>query len=354
MSGSLRAKLLLAATTTLLAGALAFTAHRLLRGSEETWRGQQPYVVDPVAGLRCRSANTVRHPMTALDLSDPRPEIRKRRDANAFLREHDLPSPLDRPTVLVVGDSHVDGVVDTADNVTSLLEAASAASPAPYYCLNASCGYYSLWQHVLRARDLLPRWRPRVVVIVVFLGNDFVDLDNPLVPHLDDEGHELPATAAGPETTSGRKDALALPEPHTELFWQGLNQALLLHREPARLAVWMRKAAHAVEAMERAAAAHDARVVWVLLPSCDLVFPEHAKTLSPLAAEVTAGGAQRRVRDAFAALLASHEARVVDAEPAFRADGRLALYALDYHVYLAGHRLLAQLLQPVLDGLLAR
>ena len=364
------AKLLLAAAATLLAAAAAFGAWLLLRrpaspvvvqvhdpaaAAETTWNDQQPYVVDPVAGLRCRSSSTVSHPMTALDLSDPRTAIRKHRDANGFLRDTLLPSPLQRPTVLVVGDSHVDGVVDTPQNVTSLLEAASTPTSTPYYCLNAGCGYYSVWQHVLRARDLLPKWKPRVVVIVVFLGNDFLDLDNPKVPHLDDELHELPGVpTAPPETTSARLADLALRDPHTQAFWQGLNQALLLHREPARLEVWMRKAAHAVEVMEQAARQADARVVWVLLPSCDLVFPEFVRGLSPLAGEVVDGGAQRRVRDAFAEVLAKARVRVVDAEPAFRRDGSVGLYAIDYHIYRRGHRLLAELLTPIVGELVAR
>jgi hypothetical protein len=368
VSGSPRAKSLLAGAATLLAAGAAFGVWRACGGprrvtvesdpsatDEVTWNGQQPYVVDAVAGLRCRRLSTVRHPMTGLDLSDPQPEITKHRDANAFLRDTALPVPLDRPAVLVVGDSHVDGVVSTPDNFTSLLEAASASSATPYYCLNAGCGLYSLWQDVLRARDLLANWRPRVVVIVVFLGNDFLDLDNPKVPHLDDELHELPgAELHEPETTSERKDALGLQHPHTELFRQGLNQALLAQREPARIARWMHKAGHAVAAMERAAAEHDARVLWALLPSCDLVFPEHAKSLSPLAAEVVASGAQRRVRDAFAAVLAAQNARVVDLEPAFRTDGSLALYALDYHIYRRGHRAVFEALAPAIAELLAK
>lgn len=364
-----RGKLLLAAATTLVAAVAASLVYRASSGrhrtvvvehdpaaaDEVTWDGQDQYVVDPVAGLRCRRSSTVRHPMTGCDLSDPQVEIVKRRDAHGFLRDGELPASLDRPTVLVVGDSHVDGVVSTPDNVSSRLETVSVATAEPYYCLNAACGYYSLWQHVLRARDLLPEWKPRVVVVVVFLGNDFLELDNPKVPHLDDDLRELPPMPlSAAETTSARQADLGLQPPRMQLFWQGLNQALLLQREPHHLDRWMRKAGHAVATMERAAREHDARVVWVLLPSCDLVFPEHAKSLSKLAAEVVAGGSQRRTRDAFAALLARLQVRVVDAEPAFRQDGRLGLYALDYHIYRAGHALLADVLAPVVAGLLAR
>jgi hypothetical protein len=271
-----RAQWLLALATTLLATGAAFGIWRLLRrptsvivetadpaaAAETTWNGQEAYVVDPVAGHRCRRASTWRHPMVAIDGSDVQ-DVVKRRCAHGFLRADELPATLDRPTVLVLGDSHVDGVVSTAENATSLLEAASRDGKTPYYCLNAAAGYYSLWQHVLRARDLLPRWRPRVVVIVVFLGNDFVELDDPGMPHLDGALVEQPARErTTPETTSAREREMAIVAPYQAAFFQGLNQAMLLHREPGRLEMWMRKAAHAVATMQQAAARHDANVLW--------------------------------------------------------------------------------------------
>jgi hypothetical protein len=322
--------------------------------AETTWNGQEAYVVDAVAGMRSRRASTFRHPMVAVDASDHQ-EIVKRRCKNGFQRLDELPATLRHPTVLAVGDSHLDGIVSTAENATTLLERASQEGNTPYYCLNAGCGYYSLWQHVLRARDLLPRWRPRVVVIVVFLGNDFLDLDDPSVPHLDAALVERPPrTRTKPETTSAREREMAIVEPYQAAFWQGLNQAMLLHREPARLEVWMQQAAYAVAAMQRAAKEHDAQVLWALLPSFDLAFPDHTMGMSPLAAEVVRDGAQRRLRDAFVDVLRAADANVVDVEPAFRRDGAITIYALDFHVYRRGHRLLFETLRAPIDALLAK
>ena len=142
-----------------------------------------------------------------------------------------------------------------------------------------------------------------------------------------------------------RERDLALVAPYSQLFWQGLNQALLLHREPARLDLWMRKARHAITAMEHAAAANEAKVIWALLPSFDLVFPERTQGLSKLADEVVRGGAQRRLRDALVAVLADMKAHVVDVETHFRADGNLALYAMDFHIYRRGHQQLFEALR---------
>jgi len=125
-----------------------------LEGAEkdEPWRGQGNYAVDPVAGLRPTRSTVLRMPMVALDGSDVQ-EVVKHREANAFLREKPLPALEDAERVIVVGDSHLDGVVSTVDNLTTLLEDAATASNTPTVFLNAGCGFYSLWQSVLRACD---------------------------------------------------------------------------------------------------------------------------------------------------------------------------------------------------------
>jgi hypothetical protein len=365
---SLRARLLAAGIATAVTVGIAWPVWCVLSApqstvtvlpdpgtaDEATWGKQFSYVVDPVVGLRPRRSSTFKQPMVALDNSDVRETV-KRRDSRGFLREHDLPNPLDRPAVLVVGDSHVDGIVDTADNLTSLLERSSEAGPRPYYCLNAGCGYYSLWQHVLRLCDLLPQYHPKVVVVVVFLGNDFLDLENPTVPHLDAELRELPGgERTAPETTSARIAELAIPEPYGQAFWQGLNQALLLHRSPELLVRWRQKSAHAIARLERAARDQGCAVVWALLPSFDLALPAVAQGLGKIADEVVRGGANRRVRDMFVGELAAASARMVDLEPSFVAYGKLDLYAIDFHIYRHGHRIAAEALAPVVAGLLER
>lgn len=321
--------------------------------AEVTWRGQDAFVVDPVAGLRPRASSTIRMPTVALGPDEPAETV-KHRDRFGFLRTDDLPDPLDRPAALVLGDSHIDGVVDTADNVTSLLERRSEADGRPIRVLNAACGMYGLWQDALRARALLPRFRPRAVVVVVFLGNDFLDLENPTMPHLDDELREQPEGALdSADATRRRAEELALPRAQQFLFWQGLDQALFAKQHPERIRSVIAKAAHAVDVVLAAAATNGAKVLWVLLPSYDLVFPERAAALSRTAATVVASGAQRQLRDAFAVQLDRRKADVVDLEPVFRADGDPTLYAGDYHIHRRAHRLMAEALREPLMALLA-
>ena len=323
----------------------------LLPGAEDEvpWRGQRAYSEDPVVGRRPTRLSIVRTPMLALDGTDVQETV-KHRDAHAFLRQRPLPNLQAADRVLMVGDSHLDGVVSTEDNLSTLLEDQAMAKGKPTVFLNAGCGLYSLWQSVLRACDLMPHYQPKVVVVVVFLGNDFLDMENPTVPHLDDELRHQPAVAnAPPETTSDRMKRLAMVDPFSQLFWQGLNQAMYLLDRPERLPVLARKAGHAIEHMQSVATANHVDVLWALLPSFDLVFEEQAKGFGKGAEAVIRSGAQRRMRDAFVAELMQRNANVVDLDPAFRANGDLAtLYAMDFHIYRLGHSVAADALaQPI-------
>jgi hypothetical protein len=115
------------------------------------------------------------------------------------------------------------------------------------------------------------------------------------------------------------------------------------------------KAAHAIEHMEREAQAHNVQVLWALLPSFDLAFPDYAKGLGKGVEAVVNSGAQRRMRDAFVAELTKRGSAIVDLETAFKDDGRaLTLYAKDFHIYRDGHRVAADVLAPSIDKLLGR
>ena len=54
---------------------------------------------------------------------------------------------------------------------------------------------------------------------------------------------------------------------------------------------------------------------------------------------------QRRLRDGVAAILADVGAAVVDLEPEMRADGKVDLFAMDFHIYRRAHRLIAERLR---------
>ena len=208
---------------------------------------------------------------------------------------------------------------------------------------------------MLRARELLTRFRAEVVVVVAFVGNDLIDLDSSVLPHLDDRLRERGGVEPRDfDRTLARLEQLALPPRHAQLFWQGLNQAELLRREPSRLAQWSAKADRAIAALADVAAFHGAEVLWVLLPSFDLVFPECVAALGDDAAALVRSGAQRRLADALADLLRRRGNEPVVLERAFRGDGRLDLYAADFHIDARGHAVLADAILGPLRARLER
>ncbi len=319
---------------------------------ETPWPADAQLAVDPVVGWRPRRNADFR--MRIAPLGGERVRVLRHHDNLGLIRTDDvreLPGP---PRVLLVGDSHLMGVVSNADNAADVLERSLRASPGlgRAAVLNGSSGLYSLYQDVLRARSLVDALRPGLLVIAVFLGNDFVELEDLGRPHLDDAGAEQPKDEKPPpETTSSRRSWLGLPE-DDRLFWQGLNQACCFHQQPDRIEPALAKARRCVELADKLAQARRMSLVFALVPSYDLVFPERAAARGERVAEVVSAGINARLRDGLRALLAERGLDCVDLLETFRQDGRDALYAADYHIFIEGHRLLAEaLLEPVAAAL---
>jgi lysophospholipase L1-like esterase len=250
------------------------------------------------------------------------------------------------PRVLLLGDSHLMGVVANADNAAQLLED-RLRDGTELLCatvVNAAAGYYSLWQLVLRARTLAAPIGADAIVPVVFLGNDFIELEDVGRPHLDDALAERPTCAdPPPETTSERRRWLERADDDL-LFWQGLNQAAWFHQRPDRIAPVLAKAGRCLDALVELSHSSRADLQVALLPSYDMVFPDRAAALGPRVAEALGSAANARLRDGLKSLLAERGISAIDLQDEFRADGRDVLYALDGHIHVAGHRLLGEAL----------
>lgn len=307
------------------------------------------YASDRVLGVRPRRNVEQRFVIQALHsppTAGSRYEVVRRSDNLGLVRREDVTTLAAGPRVLLAGDSHLMGVVSNGDNAADLLERrlrADGRRDAAVY--NASCGFYSLYQEVLRLRSLAATLQPDLLVVVCFLGNDFVELEDAGSPHLDDALAERPADPAPPpETTSERMRWLALPE--EMLFWQGMNQAAYFHLHPERFEPVCAKARRSLEVLRDLARERGARALLVLLPGYDLVFPERVAALGEAARQAVATGANGRLRVRLQEAAAELALATVDVLDAFRADGREDLYASDYHVFLRGHALLAERMAP--------
>ena len=79
--------------------------------------------------------------------------------------------------ILVLGDSHIDGVVDNDENLCHLLEEALAGRTGqPWEVLNAGVGSYSPYQSFLWYRLLGRPLRPDLILWTIYLGNDWAEM----------------------------------------------------------------------------------------------------------------------------------------------------------------------------------
>ncbi|MEM7203599.1 MAG: hypothetical protein AAF628_25265 [Planctomycetota bacterium] len=91
-----------------------------------------------------------------------------------------VPKPADTLRVLVIGDSHTDGMADNAETYPAQLQAELRAHGRPNAeALNAGVGRYSPHQCLVMLREDLLRFEPDVVIAALYVGNDLLDLLRP-------------------------------------------------------------------------------------------------------------------------------------------------------------------------------
>src|SRR5262245_492399 len=140
------------------------------------------YAADPVLGLRTRrnlEQRFVIHPLHSSPSGAGQDRIVRRSDNLGLIRTEDVTTLAPGPRALLAGDSHLMGVVSNGDNAADLLERRLRADGRRDVAVyNASCGFYSLYQEVLRLRSFAETLKPDLFIVVCFLGNDFVELED--------------------------------------------------------------------------------------------------------------------------------------------------------------------------------
>jgi lysophospholipase L1-like esterase len=131
--------------------------------------------------------------------------------------------------VLVVGDSFVEGAeVDEDDAMPSVLAGRLTAAGCPTESLNAGVRGWGTAQEYLYLAHEGPRFRPDVVVLVVYVGNDLVDNSLelsgsapdgvPSRPFFTLERGDLVRAPSRPPPTPPFAPALELARAHSSLF----------------------------------------------------------------------------------------------------------------------------------------
>ncbi len=323
--------------------------------TEPVWVRDAQYVEDPVVGWRPKPDLTVDFWIKSID-GERSARMERHHDARGFIQPSHDRGAIGEPSALFLGDSHMLGVVGNDENASALLQAALRTRPGLERATvaNAASGYYSLYQYVLRARTLSDVVRPRLVVAVVFLGNDVYELEDRGRPHLDDAMREAEAGApSDARETMVRIDALDLPKRHADLVNQGLNQASYFASHPERFDAVLAKAKRCFELLDAEARRTEGRLLVALLPSYDLVYPGTVRALGAGAAAAVDSGVNARIHRSMGRILADLGTPHVDLLPFFLPTKDRYLYASDYHVWKEGHALLAEALAPKAAELLA-
>lgn len=117
--------------------------------------------------------------------------------------------------ILALGDSHVDGVVDNEENLTTLLEARlnrpDEKKGLRWQVLNAAVGSYSPYQNYLWYRETGKRYDPDLVLLTFYLGNDLAELateDRPRLVERDSQFVETAPSAGSVPNELAQKESL--------------------------------------------------------------------------------------------------------------------------------------------------
>jgi lysophospholipase L1-like esterase len=266
-----------------------------------------------------------------------------REDEEVLARRPDL-------RILVTGDSHTDGVCANSESFPNLIESAlAAAQPGrTIEVLNAAAGGHNLYNYV-GTLERFAHLEPDLFVVVVYGGNDF---STAMV--MQRYFHRRKSFATGPHSfeparTSRELRSIGLQELSQEVYF--LNNS-----EDVELAVDL-VCSVSVE-LERMCAEVGAELLLVYLPPPSRGQPEHfrgelTKLLPAAGLERQLLGASDRIANEWLRFLEERGIDYVDLRGHFRANQPLLYWRTDHHLNVAGHQLVAEVLQESARRVLA-
>ncbi|KPJ54338.1 hypothetical protein AMJ39_00940 [candidate division TA06 bacterium DG_24] len=311
--------------------------------------------------------------------------------------------------LLVLGDSHMDGVVNNEELFAARLEEffrsnIEHGTRPRVQVLNAAVATYGPLQQLLWLRQYGILYRPDIVIVVFYVGNDIVNLLSETVPHLEEAaGNEFvladyPIQPSLPPTGNDRGMVLAAkfflerhlvsyrlmrdwvkrsplgpvlatlgladPEKATvnarqaaeaispEGMGQSLTQAHLARTRPDEIAAAFRKCDRVLDWLGDEVGTVGAECLLVLLPTKQQVEPDDDQERTARVAHILSlERPDLRFDDVVSSQIRPMAERagisVIDPLPEFRdhratSGGRL-YYKTDWHLNSAGHRLLGEI-----------
>jgi hypothetical protein len=238
--------------------------------------------------------------------------------------------------LIVVGDSHTDGVCDNRDSFTSIA-AARLAELLPGESvegLNAGTGGYSFYNYLGQLERLI-EFAPDVFVVAVYGGNDFYEN---LAPWHFFQGAERPRMSPA---TWQRIRAVTRAWPPA--LPQGYMALRYFHEHPGQLPVALQAALAAMAEIADLCAREEIALVCVYLPPISDVQPgfeeeQRRRANEELELDEEATGSIDRLATQFLDQLRARGIEVLDMRPAFSAATEPMYWLADHHINLAGQR----------------
>lgn len=302
------------------------------------------YVFDPLAYSVLRPGFSARIPWPehpAGGYVERTNNLGFREDEPTFRHKRDL-------RVLVLGDSHTEGVAANDETYPHVLEARLAARGGgrEVEVLNLAVGATGPWSY----RGMLEKWKgldPDLVLAALFTGNDFWD-----ALHVADFFSKR--RPRRPPRGYRRKIQRA-----SRIFpvSQGVNQAYRFHFFPGEADLALGEAVRAFLSIDERCRAIGARFLALILPTKEDVDGEDDRKrfeggLRGLGLTPEDYAIHQRLARRFAARLRARGIRVVDATASMQAVSRPLYWRRDRHLSVAGHEVVADLLvEPVREML---
>jgi lysophospholipase L1-like esterase len=241
--------------------------------------------------------------------------------------------------VLVTGDSQTDGFCDNRDAWPNLLERrlADERPSAAVEVINAGNGGFSPYHHLGALERFLPL-EPDVFIVVIFTGNDFLDVRN---------ARAYFAKETLPEQTQEDLDLTHACNARSHaVSTQGLGSAIALGRHADEALLLVDTVTELVLEMRALCAGAGTQFMCMLLPSPIDVPGEPAEALArEIAVELGLGDEilhfNARMGAQLVERLARRGCKVYDALPALAAAAPPRFWQKDQHLNLAGQRALA-------------
>lgn len=240
--------------------------------------------------------------------------------------------------VLVVGDSHTDGVCNNSEGYPALVEAALTTPERSVEVLNAAKGGHSFYNYLGTLERMLPL-APDVLVVCVYGGNDFEEL---LTWHHFFHRTDRPPGAALYSEQIERAQAISKPA-----LAQAAVAAKYFDTRPGQIEQALQSARDVTGEIATTCRRFGVRPVFCYLPpATEVRWDDLAETLDGVARALELERSEfdvlGRMADSWIASTRASGLDVLDLRPAFRASDQPLYWRTDHHISLAGQALVAE------------